>query len=238
MDDEGLGIAGWLFADLVLVLALVFVAVSWADDEADAIEPVAATTPTPTPTPSPTPTPTPTPAPTATATPMPTPEPTPTPTPTPEPSCRYESDFRFDQIVLRGVTRASVTGSVIFETGNVREDLSKSEEFDDLRPHDWDSANPPNRVLPFLWERQTSGFRIALVETFSHDRDGAHIELSEKVNKALFEGLEERFATAGILAAADVPETSTGDYLATRTFERGEVRINLFFVKPPDEDCE
>ena len=240
MDDEGLGIAGWLFADLVLVLALVFVAVSWGDDEADAVAPVATPTPIPTPTPPPTPAPTPTPTLTPAPTPAPTPSPTPTaaPTPTPAPSCRYESDFRFDQIVLRGVTRDTVTGALIFGRGNVLENREKSQEGIDLRPFDWSPADPPNSVLPFLWRRQGDGFRIALVETYSHARVGSHVDLSQKVNEALFEELASHFSEFPILTGPNVPESRTGAYQWISTFSPGEVRINLFFVKPPDEDCE
>ncbi len=140
--------------------------------------------------------------------------------------------------MLRGVTEETVTGDLIFATGNVREDIDKGKEIDDLRPHGWDPSAPPNSVARFLRGRWLSGFRIALVETFSHARSGAHTDLSRAVNEAFFEKLAERFAQTPILASPDVPESSTGAYLATRTFELGEVRINLFFVKPPDEDCE
>ena len=231
MDDEGIGIAGWLFADLMLVLALVFVAVGRGDDEAEAVAPtptpVATATATPTPSPTPTPTLAPTPTPTA------TPTPTPAPTPTPTPSCLYESDFRFDQIVLRDVTRGSVTGEQILN-GYVRENLEKSEEGSTT----WAPSESSSRALPFLRERQREGFRIALVETYSRDRSGvrgADVALSEKVNDALFDTLEDRYFTDD--DKESVRDNRTGAYL-WRAFAPGEVRINLFFVKPPDEDCE
>ena len=54
MNDEGVGIAGWLLADLALVLAIVFLAFTPAalSDDSDIVE--ATATPTPTPTPEPT----------------------------------------------------------------------------------------------------------------------------------------------------------------------------------------
>ncbi len=227
MDDEGLGIAGWLFADLVLVLAFVFIALSGGDDE----DAVAALAPTPTPTPTATPTPTPTP----TAT--PTPSPTPTPTPTPVAACNYRSDLRFDQIVLRDITLGNVTSDHILN-GYVLENREKSQEGDklDIEPGD----RVENEALRFLQQRQRDGFRIALVETYSHNRQGSgHVALSEKVIDVLFDTLKEHFSSrVPILADEDVRQSRTGAYLWTTTFEPGEVRINLFFVTPPDEDCE
>lgn len=225
MDDEGIGIAGWLFADLMLVLALVFVAVGRGDDEAEAVAP----TPTPVATATATPTPAPTPTPTAT----PTPTPTLAPTATATPSCLYESDFRFDQIVLRDVTRGNVTGEQILN-GYVRENLEKSQEGSTT----WTPSESSSRALSFLRERQREGFRIALVETYSRDRSGvrgADVALSEEVNDALFDTLEDRYFTDD--DRESVRDNRTGAYL-WRAFAPGEVRINLFFVKPPDEDCE
>lgn len=226
MDDEGIGIAGWLFADLMLVLALVFVAVGRGDDEAEAVAP------TPTPVATATATPAPTPAPTPTPTLAPTPTPTPTATPTPTPSCLYESDFRFDQIVLRDVTRGDVTEDQILN-GYVREDLEKSEE-----GSAWTPPDQPRRAHSLLVERQSDGFRIALVETYSRDRSGvpgADVALSREVNEALFTALEDRYFTDN--DRESVRDNRTGAYL-WRAFAPGESRINLFFVKPPDEDCE
>ena len=224
MDDEGIGIAGWLFADLMLVLALVFVAVGRGDDEAEAVAPTPVATATATPTPSPTLAPTPTPTPTA----------TPTPTPTPTPSCLYESNFRFDQIVLRDVTRGNVKGPLIL-SGYVREDLEKTEE-----GIVWTPSESSSRALPFLRERQRDGFRIALVETFSRERQGAHVALSREVNSVLFATLASAFPSSIPIFTdpESVQRDRTGAYLWVTNFEPGEVRINLFFVKPPDEDCE
>ncbi len=221
MDDEGLGIAGWLFADLVLVLALVFIAVNWLDDEEDIIEPAAAATETPTPTPTPTPTTTPSPTPT------PTPPPTPTATPTQTKACDSASDFSFDQIVLKGMTRGSVDGDLIINTGRVRTSVNKSKEFVVLDEGNLEDVH----TATFLKLRYARGFRIALVETYSNSGDGAHI--------ALFDALEDVILGGdGILAYPTVPDDRTGAYLALNTFDVGEVRINLFFVKPPDEDCQ
>ena len=230
MDDEGIGIAGWLFADLMLVLALVFVAVGRGDDEVEAVAP----TPTPVATATATPAPTPAPTPTPTLAPTPTPTPTPTATPTPTPSCLYESNFRFDQIVLHDVSHGNVKGPLIL-SGYVREDLEKSQE-----GKDWTPSESTSRALPFLRERQREGFRIALVETFSHSPEGAHVALSREVNDVLFATLASAFPSEAPIFTdlESVQRDRTGEYLWTNTFDRGEVRINLFFVKPPDEDCE
>ncbi len=73
---DAFGLIGWLFADLLLVLAMLFLASSTV------------ARPVPSPSPTPTPTPSPTPAPTRTFAGKPTPTATATPTPTPTPDCR------------------------------------------------------------------------------------------------------------------------------------------------------
>ena len=145
-------------------------------------------------------------------------------------ACLYEIDFLFDQIVLSGVTRGSVTGSLILR-GSVREGLEKSEE-----GIAWTPSDSSRRTLPFLRERQREGFRIALVETYSRDRQGAHVALSQEVNAALFATLADHYFTDD--DREGVRDNRTGAYLWTYPFEPGEVRINLFFVKPPGEGCE
>ena len=112
--------------------------------------------------------------------------------------------------------------------------MEKSKEGIDLRPFGWTPSDPPNRVLPFLWKRYRDGFRIALVETYSRDRASAHIALSEEINDTLFSTLNKQYFTN----LQTVRDSRTGTYLWTSTFALGEVRINLFFVKPPEEDCE
>ena len=145
-------------------------------------------------------------------------------------ACLYEVDFLFDQIVLRDVTRGSVTGALILR-GSVREGLEKSEE-----GIAWTPSNSSRRALAFLQERQRDGFRIALVETYSRDKQGAHVSLSQEVNATLFATLADHYFTDD--DRGGVRDNRTGAYLWTYPFEPGEVRINLFFVKPPGEDCE
>jgi hypothetical protein len=85
--NDPLGQAGWLFADLLLGLAMLYFAVGTS-----AAPPI--------PPPTPTPTATPLPVPTATPGPTDTPVPTPTPTPTPVPPARTCLD---QQVVRRTV---------------------------------------------------------------------------------------------------------------------------------------
>ena len=128
------------------------------------------------------------------------------------------------------MTRGSVTGSLILR-GYVREGLEKSQE-----GIGWTPSDSSRRALLFLRERQQDGFRIALVETYSRDRQGAHVRLSQEVNAALFATLADHYFTDD--DREGVRDNRTGAYLWTFPFEPGEVRINLFFVKPPGEGCE
>ena len=84
MNDPAIGktsdLAGWLFADLLLALAILFTAAGGFGAT------IGRGQETPTPGPSTPPTPTTTPSATPTATAAPTPPPTPTPTPTPKPT--------------------------------------------------------------------------------------------------------------------------------------------------------
>ena len=152
-------------------------------------------------------------------------------------ACLYElnPDFSFDQIVLRDVTRGSEVGRLILN-GYVRKDIEKSQEGIKWTPPD----SSRQGLLPFLWERQQEGSRIALVETYSRDRQSAHVALSREVNAALFATLASTFSphTPIFTDLEIVQKDHTGAYLWEYPFEPGEVRINLFFVQPPGEDCE
>ncbi len=151
-----------------------------------------------------------------------------------------QTDFRFSQIVLQGADPDDVAWGDI-RRGRVREDVIKSNELDRLR--DIDEGWADTGAEAFLREKRREGLRIALVETFSNAGDRS-VELSQNVNNALFKGL--RGAGIDILRDADHLSGAGderwkwfGDYLATRALDPGEVRINLYFVKPfDDEDCE
>lgn len=306
MKDEGIGIAGWLLADLVLVLAIVFLAFTPAalDDSAAAgatvdaplildigcveaeqdgrwtpvrcepdlaggavdeygweadggredsspggdyfearfadvgavrltvaneagehsaeflVRPRPASTPTPTATPAATP--------------------TATPAPTEAPDCSVRADFRFAQIVLTGAALGTVTWGDIAR-GRVRDNLIKSEEDErigDIDEEEWLRTE----VEAFLEEKYEKGFRIALVETFSHapgasPAAGDDVRLSAKVNEALFDELSRRRVDI-FVDGETARDNWFADYRDRSDLRSGEVRINLYFVKPPDsEEC-
>ena len=211
MKDEGIGIAGWLMADLVLVLAVIFLVLTPGID-APPPEAEDLTTPTVTPTP------------TETATP-------------PVGSCLAETDFRFSQIVIEGLSLGSVTWEQIANSP-VRKDLDKSQE---AAPTSVASLPPTPTALDYLMQRQKDGYRIALVETFAHARGSLEdIKLASEVNDAFFDELDSRSdrPTREIFLMPDeAREKWSADYLNRLTFEPGSARINLYFVRPPDEDC-
>ena len=151
----------------------------------------------------------------------------------PLPECsEVRTDFHFAQIVLTGVTIGAVRWADV-AAGRVRDKLIKSQEDDEFGDAEWSDV----RVGAFLAEKQGAGERIALVETFSHGPPGQHIELSRQVNDAFYEGLP----TAGIdrIFVADDPRDHWfAAYRDATSLEYGEVRLNLYFVKPiADEGC-
>ena len=321
MNDEGIGIAGWLLADLVLVLAIVFLAFTPAALSGDAESAsIAEATPVAAPLildigcvegeqtgrsipvrcepdlaggavdsykweadggwarsvsgadyfaasfadagavrltvtneggehttaffvrPSPTP------RATTTGTPMPAPTLTParaaTPTPTEAPDCsEVRTDFRFAQIVVMDAALDTVEWEDIAQ-GRVRENLIKSEEDDPAGGID-DGEWLVTGGETFLRRKHGEGFRIALVETFSHapgDSQAAsgdpHIRLSGQVNDVFVEGLN-RLGIDIFVDQEAARENWFADYRDRSALRSGEVRINLYFVKPFDnEDCQ
>lgn len=150
------------------------------------------------------------------------------------PECsEVQTDFRFAQIVLTGAALGAVDWDEIANS-QVREDVIKSAELDKIGDGDWSDS----RAEAFLGEKLAEGLRIALVETFAHEPDGNHVDLARHVNDAFSEGLRR----AGIDILRDAPAEGRwewfGDYLAPKALVSQEVRLNLYFVKPfDDEDC-
>ena len=289
MNDEGVGIAGWLLADLVLVLAIVFLAFTPAAQSDEPGEGEAAATATPTPTPV---------APpviidigceerAAVSSGIPV---------RCEPrlgggevrSYRWEADgghaltndgsdrfaatfsdagavrlaveneggehraafpvlpprvitpagalvvedFRFDQIVLENVGFGEASWDII-AAGRVREKLDKSREDKDDEPSERRQATT---VTSFLQAKLGEGFRITLVETFSHEPRERHLELSDQVNEAFYAGLLREMSSGtgsigGFFVDCEAREKWFAKYRDTRLPE-GEVRINLYWVRP------
>ena len=219
MNDEGIGIAGWLLADLTLVLALIFLALVPG-------RPAESETPIPTPTPTPTPT--------ATA------SPTPTPTPDAAPSEQtYQATFNFDQLVLSDIGGAEIEPDAI-ASARVRERLRKEQE--DTKDGDIDDWSNLTGV-GLLRRRQAEGWRIALVETFSHSAVASvgNVALSRIVNETFFAYLRERRTPPDrciFLGSPDVVEDNwTAAYLDLTHLDAGSSRINLYFVWDPDAEC-
>ena len=293
MNDEGVGIAGWLLADLALVLAIVFLAFTPAalSDDSDIVE--ATATPTPTPTPEPTIA-----APVildlgckgdeqaaeviairceplfgggevdsyrweaeggrargyiggssfaasfagagavrltaanaggehSAAFPV-----LPPPVPVPVGS-EVLTDFRFDQIVLENARLGAVAWADI-KAGGVRENLIKREE-DEPRSDAWSSGRD---VEDLLRAKRDQGLRIALVETFAHERSTGHVALAREVNDVFYEGLVAAGMGDIFVDCVAPRENWFADYLNTSRLRAGEVRINVFFVRPrADAGC-
>lgn len=221
MNDEGIGIAGWLLADLTLVLALIFLALVPGRPAAQATPEQAAPTPTPTATASPTP--------------------TPTPTPEAAPSEQtYQATFNFDQLVLSDIGGTEIEPDAITDA-QVREQLRKEQEdTEDGDIDDWSNLTAKRLLL----RRQTEGWRIALIETFSRSAVASvgDVELSRIVNKAFFAYLRERRMPPDrciFLGGPDaVEENWTAAYLDRTHLAAGSSRINLYFVWEPDAACD
>ena len=170
------------------------------------------------------------------------PAPTPAPTPEPTPSeLLYRAEFRFDQLVLSDIAGDRVAAGVIADA-RVRERLRKEQE-------DTRSAEIPEggwselTAEELLRQRQTDGYRIALIETFSHSVVAdAHIALSRSVNEAFFAYLQERGRPPDrcifLNGPAAVRDDWTAAYLDRTDLDAGSSRINLYFVWAPDAGCE
>ena len=143
------------------------------------------------------------------------------------------TDFRFDQIVLTGVEFGSADWESI-KAGAVRENLIKRDE-DEPRDPEWSLLTD---VEAFLRAKREDGLRIALVETFAHDRvgDELSVRLARKVNDVLYDGLVES-GLGDIFVDCEPRENWFADYRDASLAE-GEVRINVFFVRPrSDRAC-
>ena len=174
--------------------------------------------------------------------------PTPTPEPTPE-SGLLQADFRFDQLVLSGIGSGPVSGDEI-AGARVREKLRKEQEdtkdvdIDDfaVRAARSDQEQEYLTVKELLQKRQNEGYRIALIETFSHSTggDGTHIQLSKDANEAFFEYLRGRNSPPDrcIFLNDDVSDDWTANYRDRTNLARGSSRINLYFVLEPDAACD
>ncbi len=246
MDDEGIGIAGWLFADLMLVLALVFVAVGRGDDEAEAVAP------TPTPVATATATPTPSPTPTPTLAPTPTPTPTPAPTPTPVNECVSRTDLEFDQIIVNSPNNEPSWEHII--DGKIRTGVTVAEMTGAFDKEEIDRRG----VIDYLRYRKAEGFQIAVVQTFSWNGDTnsstalfGSTTLSKRINEIFFCSFapqpamcEEHavetyeFHDFFVDGAEDAWTERSDGYYSRRHLNANESRIGVLFVKPPDEDCE
>ena len=166
---------------------------------------------------------------------LPPPTPTPEPMPTPEPpsATLVLEDFRFDQIVFCGTSPSQVNWEQI-AAGRVREDVSKAEELSGELCEGTDGA-----ALAFLRTKQQEGFRIAMVETFSNLNGTTSTLLSARVNQAFRDGLSKAAADwlppgadlGDIFVACSPGERWFAEYFDRGELQRGEVRINIFFVR-------
>lgn len=182
------GFAGWLFADLLLVIALVFLASTTIarsatpDDNADVAVVNATPTPEPTLTPTPEPTATPTPEPTATATPEPTATPTPEPTvtPTPEPVCRQVISPD-DRYLIKISLPVPYDNELLGLNGATPgQQVAAKERF--MK----DFLTALERELPSVSTESLDTIEFGLVLTFSPSEHGG-IRLSETLNSLLVE---------------------------------------------------
>ena len=204
MNDEGVGMSGWLFADLVLVLAVLFLAIVPGVDPG-----LLKLTPTPTPKAS---------GPSG-------------------PECLPQSNFRFDQIVVRDVRIGQVTWEKI-ANGQVRENLTKAEESGLLTVQTRFSTS---NAAAYLAKQEADGFRIALTETFGWVSPGNRTTvLAQEVNAAFRVGIEQRRSPGLSSSVFLYPPTEfknwSIDYL-DGTINPDTARINLFFVRQPPPGC-
>lgn len=154
-------------------------------------------------------------------------------------NCSLETDFRFSQLVLLNVRDGQVSWDDIARS-SVREDLIKSQEDEPLGTGtEWSPLNG----ISFLRERQLDGFRIALIETFSNSSTGNHTKLSAEMNEVFHRALGERIQPPDSSIFVSDYETALDNWFAAYRDESpafggpGTVRVNIYFVKPPDENC-
>lgn len=169
------------------------------------------------------------------------PEPAATPTPEPAPSeLLYRAEFRFDQLVLSGIAGDRIASGAI-PGARVRERLRKEQEDTrsaEIAERGWSELTAEE----LLRQRQADGYRIALIETFSHSAAAdAHIALSRSVNEAFFAHLRERERPPDrcifLNGPAAVRDDWTAAYLDRTELDVGSSRINLYFVWAPEADC-
>ena len=171
-----------------------------------------------------------------------------TPEPTPETGL-LQADFRFDQLVLSDIGSGPVSSDDI-AVARVREKLRKEQEdtpSDSIPDEEWATTRGmEQKGAGLLRKRQNEGYRIALIETFSHSAsdahpDGdAHIQLSKDVNEAFFEYLRGRSSPPDrcIFLNDDVSDDWTANYRDRTSLAHGSSRINLYFVLEPDAACD
>lgn len=149
------------------------------------------------------------------------------------------ADFTFDQIIFCGAELHRVTWEQI-ASGRVRIDLSKEDELKGEWCSDDQHGEP---ALRYLRRKLEGGFRIALVETFSNLNGQLVTDLSVEVNNRFHDGLLEAARedwepgadTGDLFADCEPRDKWFASYFSTKALGHGEVRINLFFVKPSRE---
>ena len=117
------------------------------------------------------------------------------------------------------------------KAGGVRENLIKRQE-DEPRSDAWSSDRD---VEDLLRAKRDQGLRIALVETFAHERSTGHVALAREVNNVFYEGLLAAGMGDIFVDCVAPRENWFADYLNTSSLKTGEVRINVFFVRPRDD---
>ena len=210
MNDEGVGMSGWLFADLALVLSVIFLAIVPGVDPARSNS-----TPTPTPTPSPTPV-------------------------VDQRACLPQSNFQFDQIVVRDVRIGEVTWEKI-ANGQVREKLTKAEESGFLTA---ESLFSSSTAAAYLAKQEADGFSIALTETFgwvTPGDDTTGTVLAHEVNRVFRAGIDGQrspgLSSNVFLYPLKELDRWSSAYLA-KNIDADTARINLFFVRQPSPGCK
>lgn len=213
MNDEGLGLAGWLLADLVLALAVVFLAIVPGHAEPAAHDTSKSSSATPTPSVG---------------------------TKSVHTGvCLPQTDFEFDQIDVRGVVPGRVTWAQIAESP-VLTGLTKGQE---LLPIDNAAVVHKRSSLTaeqYLRQRESEGYRIALLETFGWSAPRPlSTDIAHSVNESFLKYLSARTSAPDgliFLKPAAESETWVADYLST-TIKQGSARMDLYFVKALPGDC-
>jgi len=156
--------------------------------------------------------------------------------------CATRADFRFDQLLVRGISDKSarvanpVTSSQI-ANAEVSIELTKGQETNDFVSFRHEGGNPLT-ALEHLLKRERNGFQLALVETFGYllgdEEMSTHRAIA--VNKAFLTWVRASAPAPEappenlFLNQRNVPNEDWVANYVSKQIDAGTARINLYFV--------